>query len=91
MNIALAIFGALIAFGSFLSGVAIYGSAQSAIHEIYAALLMITSVLGLVIMAVGIGAATIRSAIIQADDRASSERLMLAQALKDVGEHRRAA
>ena len=49
----------LIAFISFLSGVAIYGAAKSAIHEIYAALLMINSVLGLVIFAIGIGAATI--------------------------------
>src|SRR5438552_2853896 len=91
MNIAVAILGGLIAFSSFLSGVAIYGAAKSAIHEIYAALLMITSVLGLVILAIGIGAATIRNAILRGQEQASSERRMLADALRAVAEHRRIA
>lgn len=91
MNIAIAILGGLIAFLSFFSGVTIYSVAKSAIHEIYAALLMITSVLGLVILAIGIGAATIRGAILQGQQQASSERRMLAEALRAVAENQRAA
>jgi hypothetical protein len=89
MNIAIAVLGGLIAFFSFLSGVAIYSRAKSAIHEIYAALLMITSVLGLVILAIGIAAATIRNAILRGQEQASSERRMLADALRAVAEHQR--
>jgi hypothetical protein len=91
MNIAIAIFGGLIAFFCFSSGVAIHAGAQSAIHQIYAALLMITSVLGLVILAIGIGAATIRAVILNGQQQASSERRMLADALLTVAENRRAA
>jgi hypothetical protein len=78
-------------FFFFSSGVAIYAGAQSAIHQIYAALLMITSVLGLVILAIGIGAATIRAVILNGQQQASSERRMLADALLAVAENRRAA
>jgi hypothetical protein len=91
MNIAIAVLGGLIAFFSFLSGVVIYGAAKSAIHEIYAALLMINSVLGLVILAIGIGAATIRGTILRGQHEASSERRMLAEALRAVSEQRRVA
>lgn len=75
MNIFMAILGALITFVSFMSGVTIYSVAKSSIHEIYAALLMITSALGLVICAVAIGAATIRSAVVAAMELATAERL----------------
>jgi len=68
--------------------VAIYGAAKSAIHEIYAALLMITSVLGLVILAIGMGAATIRGTIPRGEQQASSERRMLADTLRAVAEQR---
>ena len=91
MNVALAVLGGLIALVSFLSGVAIYGAGKSAIHEIYAALLMITSVLGLVILAIGVGAATIRRVIHDGQQEASSERRMLADALRAVAENRRVA
>jgi hypothetical protein len=91
MNVAIAILGSLIAFFSFFGGVTIYAGAQSAIHQIYAALLMITSVLGLVILAIGIGAATIRAAVLNGQQQASSERRMLADALLAVAENRRVA
>jgi hypothetical protein len=52
---------------------------------------MITSVLGLVILAIGIGAATIRAVILNGQQQASSERRMLADALLAVAENRRAA
>jgi hypothetical protein len=82
MNIAIAILGGLIAVSSFLSGVAIYGSAKTSIHEIYAALLMITSALGLVIMAIGIGAATIRDAIAKNRQQATSDERELAAVIR---------
>jgi hypothetical protein len=75
MNIFMAVLGVLITFFSFMGGVTIYSIAKSSIHEIYAALLMITSALGLVICAVSIGAATIRSAIIDAREVSTAERL----------------
>jgi hypothetical protein len=74
---------------SFFSGVTIYTVAKSAIHEIYAALLMITSVLGLVILAIGVSATTIRRAILSSQQEASDERRMLAAALHAVAERRR--
>jgi hypothetical protein len=81
MNVAIAVLGGLIALFSFLSGIAIYDAAKSAIHEIYAALLMITSVLGLVILAIGVGAATIRRVIHDGEQQASSERQRCARAI----------
>jgi hypothetical protein len=89
MNIALAIFGCLIAFFSFVSGMAIYGTAKSAIHEIYAALLMITSVLGVLILAIAVGADRICSEIRDSTEQASSERRMLAEAIRTLADHRR--
>jgi hypothetical protein len=50
---------------------------------------MITSVLGLVIMAIGVAAATIRNAILRGQEQASSERRILADALRAVAEHQR--
>jgi hypothetical protein len=88
MNVAIAIVGLLIAIGSFFGAIGTYAAAQSAIHQIYASLLMITSVLGLLILAVAVGAATVRDGIVKGQERASTERRMLADALRLVAEHR---
>src|SRR5437588_11429056 len=81
MNVLFAIVGTLIAFGSFLSGAAIYTVAKSSIHEIYGALLMITSVLGLVVAAIGTAAVTIRRAILDEHNYAVAQRTAIVEAL----------
>jgi hypothetical protein len=87
----LAVFGGFISFGCFVSGMGVYGASKSAIHEIYAALLILTSVLGLVIMTVAAGAAVITGAIRRTQDEATVDRRKLADALRAVAEYRRAA
>ena len=79
------ILGALITVVSLLSGVGIYAIATNAIHQIYAALLMITAVLGLVVVAVAAGAATIRDALVQ-ERQGSRENELRISALQAVAD-----
>jgi hypothetical protein len=65
MNVFMGILGVLIAVLSLLCGIGIYAVATNAIQQIYAALLMITAVLGLVMAAVSAGAATIHDALLR--------------------------
>jgi hypothetical protein len=86
----IAIVGALIALSSFLSAIGIYTNAANAIHQIYAALGMMTAVLGLLILAVAAGAAVIQQEIRETHRGASAERRKLAEAMRLIAEHRRA-
>lgn len=67
-----AIAGALIAFFSLVGGLAVFGGAKSAIHEIYGALVIITAMLGLLVTTVAAGAVSIRRAIENSEDSTPS-------------------
>jgi hypothetical protein len=86
MNIFMGILGALIAVVSLLSGVGIYTVATNAIQQIYAALLMITAVLGLVMVAVAAGAAAIHDALLQYRQAASQQNGLLISALQAIAD-----
>jgi hypothetical protein len=59
----IAIVGALVTVASFLSAIGIYANAANAIQQIFAALVMITAVLGLIVLTVAIGTAVISGRI----------------------------
>jgi len=91
MNVFMGILGVLIAVLSLLCGIGIYAVATNAIQQIYAALLMITAVLGLVMAAVSAGAATIHDALTK--DRESRESAAraneaLINTLRDIADRR---
>jgi len=76
------ILGGIVAALGIFFGIVAYAVAKSAIHEIYAALLIVTGMLGLVVFAVAVGTDAIRTAVREAGDRASGERRNLAEAVK---------
>lgn len=86
--IVLAIIGALIAFVSFMSGVVIYSAAKSAIHEIYAALLMITAMLGLLMTTAAACAARLRRAIEDSEDTTAKELRAVAEGIRLIAAER---
>ena len=82
MNIFVGIIGAGIAILCLIGGIGTYQMASTSIHQIYAALLMITSALGLVVVAVSVGAATIHDALVKSRESASQEHQQLIGILK---------
>lgn len=79
--IGIALLGGLIAFLGLMSGLTL--GATNAIQQIYAALLIISGVLGLVILAVAVSAAEVRNAIRAATKAAADDRRQLFFMLRD--------
>jgi hypothetical protein len=61
--------------------------AANAIQEIYGALLLVTSALGLVVAAVSVGAATISDALVKRREMAARENELLISAIRERGQH----
>jgi hypothetical protein len=75
----LAVISSLIWVGSFLSGFGI--RTENAIHQIYGALLTVTSMLGFLSMTAAIGAAVVLTAIRNAQASATAENAKLLEGL----------
>lgn len=90
----IAVFGGAVALGTFFSGLGVYVDATTSIHQTYAAILMLMSMLGLLTMTVAISAAVVASSVRQASREAASDNRKVAdklEALVFVAERRRVA
>ena len=89
MLVIVGVIGVLISVLGILSGILIYIFAENAIHQIFATLLTMTGILGLVVVAVTVGASAVRASIRAAAEQASAERKALANAVLAVAEYKR--